>query len=76
MIIPQKYACPNRNADAPRVPFTSLKFGQRYCHEVGGPVSQLFATGESFITIKRDDDWLVRYAPDMEIWNKMVIPYK
>lgn len=56
MIIPQKYACPNRNADAPCVPFTSLKFGQRYCHELGGPLSQVFAIGEEFITIKRNDD--------------------
>lgn len=73
MILTNIYTRPEPIVTVPRVPFISLRFGQRYTHSVGGPVSQIFATGDKFITIKREDDWLVRCTPDMEIWNKMVI---
>lgn len=73
MILSNIYTRPEPIVTAPRVPFISLTFGQTFTHNVGGPVRQIFAKGDGFVTVKRDDDWLVRYTPDMEIWNKMVI---
>ncbi len=59
--------------DKPRVPFHTLKEGDRYQHEVNGNISRVIEKKPEFMTIKRHDDWLIHLKAGCFTWGKMVI---
>lgn len=56
----------------PRVPFKTLKIGDKYKHSVSGNISTVFKIDED-VVIKRADGWLVTVKKDSDNWFKMVI---
>lgn len=58
---------------SPRVPFASLKWGQSFRYTPTGGKHQVYFVGPDWITVRREDGWLVRITPDMEGWDKSVI---
>lgn len=57
----------------PRVPFHTLRVGDRYQHSSTGRVSLVFKADFDGMTIKREDGWLCRCEIGSFIWDKMVI---
>jgi archaeosine-15-forming tRNA-guanine transglycosylase len=56
------------------IPFHTLKEGERYQHTLGGRVSQVVEKDPEFMTIKRDDGWLIPCVKGSFVWDKMVAP--
>jgi hypothetical protein len=73
MLLHNILTIPSEIDNAPRVPFNTLRHGDRYKHRPNGSVSQIFFKGPDYFTIRRADGWLVKCTPDREGWNKMVI---
>jgi hypothetical protein len=65
---------PTDSDTAPRVPFNTLRVGERFQHTINGWVSLVYFKSPDFLTIKRPDGWLVKVLKeDVEVWGKMVI---
>lgn len=73
MLIGNRVIIPEDPPDKPRVPFNTLKYGDRYQHEVNGNVSQVVEKKDEYMSIRRHDGWLILLKAGCFTWDKMVI---
>lgn len=73
MNISNIYHRPDPVETLPRVPFSSLRFGNKFQYRPNGPISQIYMVSDDHIMVKRWDDWLVAVKPGSMGWDKMVI---
>ncbi|MNY36951.1 hypothetical protein D3C86_1714790 [compost metagenome] len=73
MVLTNIYHHPEPVDITPRVPFNALRWGDRYKYSHTGGIHQVFFIGPEWITVRREDDWLVRVTPEMEGYSKLVI---
>jgi hypothetical protein len=58
---------------AERVPFHTLRVGDRYQNTPGGNVSTVIRADFTFRVVRRYDDWLLHHDEGCWVWDKMVI---
>ncbi|AMR34181.1 hypothetical protein A0256_23375 [Mucilaginibacter sp. PAMC 26640] len=61
--------------NAPRIPFNTLQFGDRFKHSLTGNIHQVFFVplDSAYFTIRRADGWLVTCERGGFAWDKGVI---
>lgn len=73
MLLHNKPYCEDIADTATRVPFNSLKEGDRFQHTPAGRISLVFRKDHDYITVRREDEWFVTSRVGDWVWDKEVI---